>query len=94
MTVYESYMDAEVVKRRGESNIRIRATVKLKDDPAENTITLEDVTGRTLKVKTSDLIDAIFGAYCQRTADAIRPMVIKTITALNGMDGKQDEKEV
>lgn len=90
MTVYESYMDAKVMKRRGESNIRIKATVKLKDDPAENTITFEDVTGRTLKVKTSDIIDAVFGAYCQRTADAIRPMVVKTIAALNGMDGEQE----
>ena len=90
MTVYESYMDAEVVKRRGSSNIRIRATVKLKDDPAENSITFEDVTGRTLKVKTSDVIDAIFEAYTQRTVDALRSAVSKTITTLNGMDGEEE----
>lgn len=62
MIVYEEELHAEAVKRNGSSQHIIKAVVKLDD---ERTITFMDVTGRALRMKTADVIQVIFNAYCK-----------------------------
>lgn len=63
MIIHEAELHAEAVKRNGSSQHIIKAVVKLSDD--ERTITFMDVTGRALRMKTADVISAIFDAYCK-----------------------------
>ena len=63
MIIYEEELHAEVVKRNGSSQHIIKAVVKQSD--GERTITFMDVTGRALRMKTSDVIKVIFNSYLQ-----------------------------
>ena len=63
MIIHEEELHAEAVKRNGSSQHIIKALVKLGDD--ERTITFMDVTGRALRMKTADVIQVIFKAYCK-----------------------------
>lgn len=67
MIIHEEELHAEVVKRNGSSQHIIKAVVKLSDD--EKTITFMEVTGRTLRMKTDDVIGVIFSAYSKGVAD-------------------------
>ena len=63
MIIHVEELHAEVIKRNGSSQHIIKAVVKLSND--ERTITFMDVTGRALKMKTADVIQVIFNAYCK-----------------------------
>lgn len=64
MIIHEEELHAEAVKRNGSSQHIIKALVTLGDN--ERTITFKDVTGRALRMKTDDVIETIYNAYCER----------------------------
>ena len=63
MIIHEEELQAEAIRRNGRSQHIIKAVVKLCDN--EKTITFMDVTGRTLRMKTEDVIKAIYNAYLE-----------------------------